>query len=83
MQMAYLILDSCFTWVTFLRDTILAVGIYMACVFDSDNGCIGGTWRTVGYSAAAVGIVTTVCEFFKVINYRTFDSLSNLSLIHI
>ena len=81
MQMAFLILDSCFTWVTFLRDTILAVGIYTACVYDADNGCIGGTWRTVGYSAAAVGVITTVCEFLKVINYKTFDDLSNWTYV--
>lgn len=81
MQIAYMLLDSCFTWVTFLRDTILAIGVYMACVYDKEDEVIGNTWRTCGYSAAVVGFVTSICEFFKVVNYRTFDSLSNFTYI--
>ena len=81
MQIAYMLLESCFTWVTFLRDTILAVGVYMACVFDQEDEVIGKTWRTCGFTAAAVGVITSVCEFLKVINYRTFDNLSNFTYV--
>ena len=81
MQIAYMLLESCFTWVTFLRDTILAVGVYMACVFDQEDEVIGRTWRTCGFTAAAVGVITSVCEFLKVINYRSFDNLSNFTYV--
>ena len=81
MAMASSMLRNCFTWVTFLRDTILAVGVYMACVFDQEDEVIGKTWRTCGFTAAAVGVITSVCEFLKVINYRTFDNLSNFTYV--
>ena len=73
--------ENCFTWVTFLRDTILAVGIYMACVYDKEDEVIGGQWRVCGYAAALLGLITTILEFLKVVNYRSFDSASSFSYI--
>ena len=73
--------ENCFTWVTFLRDSILAVGIYMACVFDKEDNVIGGKWRICGYVAATLGLITTILEFLKVVNYRTFDSASSFTYV--
>lgn len=81
MEIAYLLYENCFTWVTFLRDTILAIGIYMACVYDKEDEVIGGKWRICGYASAVLGLVTTILEFLKVVNYRSFDSASSFTYI--
>lgn len=81
MEMCYMMFENCFTWVTFLRDTILAIGIYMACVYDKEDAVIGGRWRICGYAAAVMGVITTILEFLKVVNYRTFDSASSWTYV--
>ena len=45
----------------------------MACVYDKEDAVIGGRWRICGYAAAVMGVITTILELLKVVNYRTFD----------
>ena len=69
LQMGFVMLRNSFTWVTFLRDAILALGIYLACVYDSEINVIGGNWRFIGWITVIIGFVNTLFEFLKVINF--------------
>ena len=77
MAMASSMLRNCFTWVTFFRDAILAVGVYISAVYDRETNVIGGTWRVLGWITAICGALNTVMEFLKVFNYGFFDNESD------
>ena len=77
MAMASSMLRNCFTWVTFFRDGILAVGVYISAVYDKEANVIGGTWRVLGWITSICGVLNTVMEFLKVFNYSFFDSESD------
>lgn len=79
LQMGYSMLRNSFTWVTFLRDAILAAGIYLACVYDAEINVIGGNWRFIGWITVVIGIVNTFFEFFKVINYSFWNEKSDFT----
>lgn len=79
MQMGYSMLRNCFTWVTFLRDAILAIGIYLACVYDNEINAIGGNWRFLGWITVIIGFVNTIFEFLKVINFSFWYEKSDFT----
>ena len=79
MQMGYSILSNCFTWVTFFRDAILAIGVYLSYVYDKELNVIGGTWRTLGVITCIVGVLNTIMEFLKVINFGFFNDKSDFT----
>jgi len=73
------ILNSSLTWVTFLRDAVLAFGVYLTCIYDHEVQAIGGTWQIVGWATVFCGVLNTVMEFLKVINFGFFDDKSNFT----
>lgn len=79
MLFANSILSSSFTWLTFFRDLILGLGVYMASVYDKELDVIGGNWRLVGYVTAVVGAVTCLLELLKLLNYNFFDDKSDFT----
>ena len=79
MLFAHSILSSSFTWLTFFRDLILGLGVYMACVYDKELDVIGGNWRMVGYVTAIVGAVTCLLELLKLWNFNFFDNKSDIT----
>lgn len=79
LQMGFVMLRNSFTWVTFLRDAILALGIYLACVYDSEINVIGGNWRFIGWITVIIGVVNTLFEFLKVINFNFWYDKSDFT----
>lgn len=75
----YTMLRNCFTWVTFFRDAILALGVYLAVVYDKEIDVIGGNWRVVGWITVIAGVANTVMEFLKVINFGFFNDQSDFT----
>lgn len=73
------ILSSSITWVTFLRDAILAIGVFIACVYDREVQAIGGNWQMVGWLTAIVGLVNSIMELGKVMNFSFFNDKSNFT----
>lgn len=79
MQMGYSMIRNSFTWVTFFRDTILAIGIYLAYVYDKEINVIGGNWRFLGLITAVIGVVNTIFEFLKVVNFSFWYEKSDFT----
>lgn len=79
MLFANSIMGSSFTWLTFFRDLILGLGVYMASVYDKELDVIGGNWRLVGYVTAVMGAVTCLLELLKLLNYNFFDNKSDFT----
>lgn len=73
------ILSNALTWVTFLRDAILAFGVLLACVYDRDVQAIGGNWQIIGWITAIAGLANTIMEFLKVFNFSFFDDKSDFT----
>ena len=73
------ILSSSITWVTFLRDAILAVGVLLASVYDKEVQAIGGSWQMTGWITAIVGLVNSIMELGKVMNFTFFNEKSNFT----
>ena len=57
------ILRSSLTWVTFLRDAVLAFGVYLTCIYDHEVQAIGGTWQIVGWATVFCGVLNTYYMF--------------------
>lgn len=79
MLFASSIFRNSFTWLTFFRDAILGLGVYVATVYDKESDVIGGKWRIVGYVTAIVGVINTILEFLKLVNYSFFNDQSDLT----
>ena len=73
------ILSSSITWVTFLRDAILAIGVFLASVYDKEVQAIGGSWQMTGWITAVIGLVNSIMELGKVMNFSFFDEKSNFT----
>ena len=79
LQMGYSMLRNAFTWVTFFRDAILALGIYLACLYDKEINAIGGNWQFIGWITVIVGCVNTLFEFLKVVNFSFWYEKSDFT----
>ena len=79
MLFAEAIMSSSFTWLTFFRDLILGLGVYMATIYDKELDIIGGNWRLVGYVSSVMGAVTCLLELLKLLNYDFFNNKSDFT----